>query len=474
MGLKTKFFQEIKNEKDNILRDLKSIINIDTTLDKDSVDLKNHMPYGKNVRKGFNFIKKLAEDNGFYYYEYEGKAAIISYLPLQDKKDYQDTIMMATHIDTVPFHNDNWKFDPLSGEIENGFLYGRGAIDDKGPLIASFYTLKILKKLGIKSKYNFTLFIGGNEENGSDCAKSFFKAHKPPLIAFTPDCVFPLVAVEKSITHVLITLSNVKTYIKDIKVYGAMNVVPGKCYVDIDVAKWQVDEWIDIFKEKNYFIKIRYELLDNGLIRIYSIGKTAHGSAPQEGKNALTYLMSFLQSMKSDPLAHFIAGYFHEDHYGKSLEINYYDKLEEELTISLNLCYFEKNNITLGLDIRHPSVQKKENILSNLLFILEKHFKNKPKLKFNHVPGYKIDDDNKFKQIFLNNYQKISGDYTSKPIVTGGGTYARSIPNCVAFGLLFPTEEGTEHKPNERININNLLLSIEIFCNVVEECGNLN
>ena len=54
-----------------------------------------------------------------------------------------------------------------------------------------------------------------------------------------------------------------------------------------------------------------------------------------------------------------------------------------------------------------------------------------------------------------------------EPIAIGGGTYSRCLPNCVAFGPLFPGEEQTIHMPNECIDLQNLRKMAEIFLEAI-------
>lgn len=60
-------------------------------------------------------------------------------------------------------------------------------------------------------------------------------------------------------------------------------------------------------------------------------------------------------------------------------------------------------------------------------------------------------------------YQEITGDLESKPLSSGGATYARAIDNCVAFGAAFPRTKETEHQPNECIDLDELKEAITIY-----------
>ena len=70
-------------------------------------------------------------------------------------KNNIDELMLMAHIDTVPIGDlSNWDFDPLSGEVVDGKILGRGACDDKYAIAAALYIIKLLKEQGFEPKAN--------------------------------------------------------------------------------------------------------------------------------------------------------------------------------------------------------------------------------------------------------------------------------------------------------------------------------
>ena len=67
-----------------------------------------------------------------------------------------------------------------------------------------------------------------------------------------------------------------------------------------------------------------------------------------------------------------------------------------------------------------------------------------------------VDRNSDFINVLMDAYSLVSGDYESEPISLGGATYARTLPNAVAFGPLFPYEEELAHEPNEFLSIDSL------------------
>jgi len=90
-------------------------------------------------------LKRQMEEAGFDEVKIDGLGNVIGRIG-----NGKTSIALDGHIDTVDFGNmNNWNFDPLSGEIEDGFVKGRGSVDQKGGPAAFVTAGKIIKELGI-------------------------------------------------------------------------------------------------------------------------------------------------------------------------------------------------------------------------------------------------------------------------------------------------------------------------------------
>lgn len=174
---------------------LKKWIQIDSTFDESTVT--ELAPFGKGVQKALEYIASLAEKDGFNVDRCDGYCTEISY-------GEGPLIAIYAHCDVVPVSG-KWKFPPFSATIEDDIMYGRGTSDDKGPAIASYYALKLLRDNNLINGYKVTLVIGGNEECGSRCLEHYFHSlHKPyPSYGFTPDGDFPLIYGEKMLLQLI-------------------------------------------------------------------------------------------------------------------------------------------------------------------------------------------------------------------------------------------------------------------------------
>lgn len=87
--------------------------------------------------------------------------------------DNADPVVLMAHYDVVPVDEaDPWTYPPFEGRIAGGSVYGRGALDDKGPLVVLLDAVENLLAAGFVPARDVYLSFGGNEENFGDAAKA--------------------------------------------------------------------------------------------------------------------------------------------------------------------------------------------------------------------------------------------------------------------------------------------------------------
>ena len=84
------------------------------------------------------------------------------------------------------------KHGPFDGTVEGGKLFGRGAIDDKGPTIAAWHAMKMVKESGLALTKRVRLIIGTDEESDWRCVDHYFNHEEMPTMGFAPDADFPI------------------------------------------------------------------------------------------------------------------------------------------------------------------------------------------------------------------------------------------------------------------------------------------
>ena len=96
-------------------------------------------------------------------------------------------------------------FPLLVARCTRGGLYGRGALDDKGPILAALYSLKAIRDSHVPLGKRIRVIFGTDEETGDMDIAHYLQQEKPPICGFTPDAEFPVVFAEKGILHVNLT-----------------------------------------------------------------------------------------------------------------------------------------------------------------------------------------------------------------------------------------------------------------------------
>ena len=190
-----KIIMEIKEEVKKIqpelietIRELVSIYSIQT-------DSEENAPFGKGPAKALDKALEISERFGFTTVNIDNKIGYAEYVS-EGIKDCDKYIGIFGHVDVVPL-GEGWKHSPLGGEIENNRIYGRGVLDNKGPILSNLFALHILKKLGIKFDVPVRVVFGTNEETGFGCVKHYLTKEKPPVFGWTPDCKWPVVYGER-------------------------------------------------------------------------------------------------------------------------------------------------------------------------------------------------------------------------------------------------------------------------------------
>ena len=340
-------------------------------------------------------IKKMMDEAGFDEVKIDGLGNVIGRIGNGKK-----IIAIDGHIDTVDLGNlDAWEFDPLGGEIKDGYVLGRGTTDQTGGPVAAITAGRILKELGLGN--DITLYVTATvmeEDCDGLCWKYIVEEDK-----IKPDCV-------------------IVTEPTNLNIYRGHR---GR--MEIEVSFY---------------------------------GLSAHGSAPERGENAI-YMASkaaleieelnerlaedvFLgkgsvtisEFVSSSPSLCAVSD-FAKIHLDRRLTWG------EDKELALN----EIKNIVEGMNAKVELLQYEETAYTGLKYGMEKYF-----------PTWKIEEDHPviqngvktFKELF--NQDPVVDKWTfSTNGVTINGIY--KIP-VIGFG---PGNEELAHAPNEKVAIEHLV-----------------
>ncbi len=137
-------------------------------------------PPGNEI-EGAKFLKKIFDSESIPSEIIEplpGRGNLLAVLKGNGKKK---PLLVVNHIDVVPVERDRWSVDPFAGVIQNGYLYGRGAIDDKSMGIVEMMALIILKRERVPLKRDILFLATADEETGGNWGIRWALEHVPSL-----------------------------------------------------------------------------------------------------------------------------------------------------------------------------------------------------------------------------------------------------------------------------------------------------
>lgn len=414
-------------------------------------------PYGKGVRQCLDHALAAAAALGFKTEELDGQMGWCEY------GEGSEMIAVLGHLDVVP-EGDGWSFDPFCGLVQDGKVLGRGAMDDKGPVMASLYALAALRDSGLPLRRRIRILFGTNEETGSNDMK-YYKSHggELPLMGFTPDGEYPVINGEKGIINADFHTEYAQTGpVRLVKISGgsAHNVVPAAARAEIECPKEQRAQLMQAAAQSS---RITCSETENGFL-VSAAGENAHGATPELGVNAIGLLAKALTALPlSETLAarmQFLAEKIGLDTTGKALGIALCDEPSGALSFNLGTIEGDANGFTVRTNYRYPVTYRYEDCAPacDAAFaaagFAKSHETHKACL---YLPG-----DCELVKTLLQVYAEETG-LPAEPKSIGGGTYAKAMPNVVAFGPIFPGDEVREHKPDEFMEVDKLMKNMQIY-----------
>ena len=423
-----------------MIESLKSAVRINSILDEKTAT--ETMPFGEGIDKAIRKTLEIAKSLGFKTVYKDG------YYGYAEVGEGEELIGILGHIDVVPVGDESkWKFPPFSATEEDGYIYGRGTQDDKGPTIATMYAVKALLDAGVKFEKRVRFIIGGDEENLWRCiAKYTENGEEIPSMGFTPDSSFPVTNAEKSLVQFYLRGKGSKEL--SLNISGALNAVPG-------VANY-TGKLADKLVEKLDELKFEYEK-DGESVTV--IGKRVHSASADKGVNAIERLCKALYEIGvEEDVVKFVAEL--SDSVGSKILPNCIDDVSGTLTFNLGELIINENESVLGYDSRIPvkyTIEDLENAVKEKAADYGLEFEEFDRLKSLYVPA-----DSKLIKTLVSVYEQETG-LEGTPMSSGGATYAKALDNCVAFGAMFPFDEKTEHQENERVDIKNMIKATEIY-----------
>lgn len=409
------------------VKTIRELIRIDST----NQPAEEGMPFGKGAARALQVFLSCAEAMGFETRNYDNYVGEVLF-------GEGEPFAILAHLDVVPAGS-GWTHPPFGGEIENGKLYGRGAMDDKGPAVVCLYALKALKDEGFQPRKTIKLIVGCNEECGWGCIDHYKQCAEMPKVGFTPDADFPVIYAEKGILHVKFYFPVENAPFTALYGGKGVNMVCDEAFAQCDKTEGA----------ERYSLRV-----EDGLL--VSRGVSAHGSTPEKGKNALEPLFSYFARTNEDMRrAHEI---LFEDSFGLK---NFADETGR-LTMSPDVANYGDGILSVCVDIRYPSTLPLQAVLDVL---------NKTGVRYeeiHHQSALFNPKDSFLIQTLQRVYNEATGE-RAEPIAIGGGTYARALECGAGFGPQLCGEPVTIHQKDEYISIPHVKFLLNLYRRAVEE-----
>ncbi|MBP5531062.1 MAG: Sapep family Mn(2+)-dependent dipeptidase [Lentisphaeria bacterium] len=383
------------------------------------------MPFGRRSAEALAWLIGLAERDGFEAVNLDNYCGYVEY------GDGPEMIAVAGHLDVVPAGDAaEWTTPPFEMVRKDGMLCGRGVSDDKGPLAAVYVIMRELKRKNVKLKRRLRLIFGCAEETGSECLEHYRRHAETPKYGITPDANFPVICGECGIIHFSLEkkFRPGENRLK-LKAGVVINAVPGRAEAEYGGKKFA------------------------------AAGQAAHASHPERGDNALVKLCRELDGKVDSDFPQLV---LRTDRAKLDLEL---EDAVSKLTLVPSVAEADEKHALLRGDLRFPVTMRSAEIVARL----ERAYADSGyafAVDFVDEPLF-FPPETPFIAALLDAYAEATGDRESKPLVIGGGTYAKHLANTVAFGCSFPGHDYGEHEFDEHCPEADLALAAKILARAI-------
>ena len=421
-----------------------------------------------------------------------------------------DVFGILTHGDVVPAGEEGWTLDdgthldPFAMTEIDGKLYGRGTEDDKASIAAALYAMKSLKENEVPLKRTIRLMIETTEETGGDGFK-YYKARNdlpeynivldsgyPAITAEngfgTIDAHFPLTpkAGEASSDQAVDALPTITNFQGGL----ATNQIPERSTATLHAADAAGAKALShkletlgsrYVKEHGQDFSVASEV-EGEEVSVTVTGKSAHSSAPANGVNPVTRLAGLLATSGIDfhdnayeDAIHYLNDNYGLDYHGKQLGIAYSHDFMGPLKVTPTFFAREDDALRVAVNVRAPAGEKSPEELSRTIQNKLNAYASEQGMDMTlnvEIRDWMLrDPSGAWLQTLLN----IFGDTTgmkAEPRSSAGSTTAKLLPNAINFGPSMPGETYTGHTSEEFKRVDNLMLDIQMFTEMMARIGN--
>lgn len=468
---------------EDVVADIDTLVRIPSFEDKGAAEVG--MPFGPGPRAALDAALDLAKRMGFDAHDDNG---YVGYADFPGANDTQ--LGIIGHMDVVPA-GPGWHFEPYQVTRKDGYLVGRGVIDDKGPCVVALHAMNLWRQLQLAGEapqlpYTLRFIFGANEETGMGDVHYYRQHHADPAFLFTPDAEFPVCYGEKGIYNGLLTSADMpveKRVVITFEGGTAINAVPGhaQAVVRAEASKLPAAQGIAVEAvPADEAARLLAETAGGEgavspdasvpLVRVTATGRSAHASLPETGISAIGMLANYLLEnglVKGAERDYFkVVADIATTTDGTAVGLACEDADFGPLTIVAGLAKTQGNHFTQTIDVRYPTATTGGALNEKLDALAQTAGGSCAKTR-DDTP-FLVNPESPAVQALLSSYNQATGE-NAKPFTMGGGTYAREFAcPAASFGPEKPWESapewaGSMHGPDEAVSEDLLKEAFRIY-----------
>lgn len=424
---------------DQIVGDMAELLAVASVDDREAG--RPGAPFGPGPRQALDAALAIAGRLGFATGESEG---YIGWADLPGQSPWQ--LGIIGHVDVVAA-GPGWDFEPYGLTRKDGFLVGRGIVDDKGPLLLALHALRFWAQRG-GLPFSVRVLMGCDEETAMDDVAHYRARFADPDFLFTPDGHFPLCYGEAGICHGLLESAPIQDG-QIVRISGgqAPNAVAGEAEALVKGEVPPLDSRIEAFRE------------GEGLTRLVAHGTSCHASLPHEGQSAIGLLVGHLCEQGVGNVAEQaflgLLERLHQATDGSGVGIACADGHFGALTAVGSMIGLEDGRLRQVIDFRYPTCTSADQ-LARSLDELAGSIGGSFQVTHDKEP-FLMDPQSPEVQALMDAFNAVTGS-SARPDTSKGGTYARCFTAGACFGPEQPDPEpgpawlGGLHSANEGVS----------------------
>ncbi|WP_196229904.1 Sapep family Mn(2+)-dependent dipeptidase [Vibrio harveyi] len=456
----TEAIEYLEQHIDELLNDLSELVAIPSV--RDLTTQTENAPFGYQIRQAFDYLIKFAEREGLEVRDHQGYALDISF----GQGDQE--IALLHHVDVVPAGDEMlWRTPPYRMTKIDNMVFGRGVTDNKGPLIASLYILKLFKQLTVPLNKKIRVIIGGAEETTWECVEHYFQHNPQPEYGFSPDGDFPIVNGEKGILyaslekHFSARSSDSACQIRRIE--SERDRTSTCHFLVLELAGSSAE------KVAHQFAAFADVIDCQSHYRVEISTPWEKSRNPHKVDNCMDKFVNVMRHVEGlDPnsasLVHLLDSHFANDYVGHKLGLYHNDDEMGYTTCCVSAINMDSHGYNLDFDFRFPKGLSIERVRSQLLALSQQAGVNF--VEHQYLPLSYLSPESALIQAMGKAYSDVTGT-DANCFSKGAASYARALEHGVAFGPTFPEEVTFVHEPNEQLNLESLIKAITIYVKVL-------